>query len=235
MTIRTRLAVLLIASTVVLAGCGGSDGGNTSDDVSDLSADQILDAAAKRIGDEQFVSIKGKGIDKEDGTELKVDLGFAGPTASGTIAVDGMELQLLKSGGKSYFKASDEFFRSTGGDAAEQIISLISGRWILVDPDDENFGEIASFVSKKDFFDELLEPEGKTTKGKNKTVNVIDCVALKDSDGGGVFYFDKSNARPVSIVTTDSGTGTLDFSYDEIDEVGPPSTAEIVDLSKIAG
>ena len=40
-------------------------------------------------------------------------MSFAGDTASGTIGVDGMKLELLKADGKSYFKADKEFFESS--------------------------------------------------------------------------------------------------------------------------
>lgn len=229
MTYRAGLSALLLASSLALAGCGGSD----STDIGDQSAAKILAASKKQLADEKFVSVKGKGANEKDGTELEVDLGFAGDTASGTITVSGLTLDLLKAEGTSYFKASDEFYRSTAGDSADQVIALIAGRWVVADPDDENFADIASFVSKDDFFDELLDPDGKITKTDEKKVNGVDCVGLKSSKS--TFYFDKSDGRPISLVTDDDGKGALDFTYDTIDEAEAPTADESVDLAQLAG
>ena len=228
MTIRVRLSALLIASTLTLVGCGGSDSGS-DEGVADLSANKILAAANKQLAEEDFITIKGNGTDEKAGTKLEVDLGFAGDTASGKVTVNGMDLELLKADGKAYFKADKEFFVSSGAPA--ETMDLIGGRWVAVDPANASFGEIASFVSKQEFFDELLDPSSKITKGKEKTVNGVECVVLKDDEG--TFYFDKSDGKPISLVTTDDGTGTLDFSYDKIDEAEAPPAGEVVDLSKL--
>ena len=86
----------------------------------------------------------------------------------------------------------------------------------MIDANDPNFAELGSFVSKDDFVKELLKPDGKVTKGKEKKVNGVDCVALKGKDG--TFYFDKKDGRPVSLVTTEDGKGTLNFTYGKVDD-----------------
>ncbi len=231
MTSRIRISALLLAASLALVGCGGSDKSEGSDTIGDQSADKILAASKKQLAKEEFISVKGKGADQEAGTELEVDLGFAGETASGTIGINGLTIELLKADGKSYFKASDDFYRSTAGESAEQIITLIDGRWVIADPDDENFGEIASFVSKDDFFDQLLDSDSKITKVGDKLVNGVDCVGLKGKKS--TFYFDKSNGLPVSLITASTGSGSLDFTYDEIDEAVAPTADESVDLAEI--
>jgi hypothetical protein len=228
MTIRVRLSALLIASTLTLAGCGGSDSGSDKG-VADLSADKILAAAEKQLAEEDFITIKGEGSDAESGSEIEVDIAFAGETASGTIGFSGMKLEVLKADGKSYFKADKEFFASSGTPA--EAMNLIGDRWVLIDPNSSSFAEIASFVSRKEFVEVLLEPENKVTKGKEKQVNGVDCVALKND--GSTFYFDKSDGRPVSLITNDKGEGALDFSYDKIEEAEGPPAGEVVDLSKL--
>jgi hypothetical protein len=140
-----------------------------------------------------------------------------------------MELKVLKADGNSYFKADKKFFESSGAPA--EAMNLIGDNWVAVDPNNSSFGEIGSFVEKKGFFDELLKPDSKVTKGKEKTVNGVDCVALKSDDG--TFYFDKTDGKPISLVTTDDGEGTLNFSYDKIDEAEAPASDEVVDLSKL--
>lgn len=233
MTIRVRLSALLLASSLALVGCGGSDSGSGdgADGIADLPPAKVLAAAEKQLAAEEFISIQGKGTTKEDGASLEVDLDFAGDTASGTITTNGMALELLKADGKTYFKAGKEFFGS-GGSAAETM-DLIGGRWVLVDAANPTFGELVSFVSKKEFFTELLEPDGKVTKVDDLTVSGVDCVGLRSTKS--TFYFDKSDGKPVSLVTTEDGTGALDFTYDTIDEAEAPPADEVVDLSELAG
>jgi hypothetical protein len=225
MSIRVRLSALIVASALVLVGCGGG----SDEGVADLSANKILAAAKKQLADEKFVTIKGSGIDEEAGEKISVDVSFADESATGSVSVSGMTLKLLKAGGKSYFKADKSFFESAGAPA--EAVTQIGDKWVVIDPADPNFSEIASFVSKKDFVNELLKPESKVTKGKEKKVNGVDCVALKDKDG--TFYFAKKDARPISLVTTKDGKGTLDFTYDKVSVPEAPSSDEIFDLATL--
>ena len=225
MAIRVRLSALIAASALVLiAGCGGG----SDEGVADLSATKILAAAKKQLAEEKFVTLKGKGADEEAGSEIAVDLSFAGETATGTVGVSGMTFELLKAGGKSYFKADDSFFESSGVPA--ETMQLISGKWVVIDANDPNFAEMSSFVSKKAFLDEVLKPDSKVTKGKEKKVNGIDCVALKDKEG--TFYFAKKDGRPVSLVAG-GGKGTLNFTYSKVATIEAPSSDDVIDLATL--
>lgn len=228
MAFRVRLSVLFVASTFALVGCGGSDSGS-DEGVADLSTTKQLAAAKKQLAQEDFVTVEGKGTDEEAGTELEVDLSFAGKSTSGSIEFGGMELELLKADGKSYFKADKSFFQSSGAPA--EAVALIGDKWVVIDPNDQTFAEMASFVDKKAFTDELLKPDGKVTKGKDKKVNGVDCVALKAKDG--TLYLDKKDGKPISIVSTKAGEGTLNFSYDKVDAAEAPSSDEVIDLATL--
>lgn len=227
MTIRVRLAALVVASTLVLAGCGS--GSSSEDGVAELSPNKILVAAEKQLAQEEFITVKGKGKDEDNGGEIAVDMSFAGKTASGTIEFNGMTLKILKADGKSYFKADKEFFESSGTPA--ETTDLIGDKWVAIDPANKTFAEIGSFTSKKEFVDQLLDPESKVTKGKDKKVDGVDCVALEDKQG--TFYFDKSDAKPITLVATDAGDGSFDFSYDEVDEAEAPPADEVLDLGNL--
>ena len=139
-----------------------------------------------------------------------------------------MSFELLKADGKAYFKAGQEFFESSGAPA--EAIALIGDKWVVIDSNDPSFSEMGSFVSKDEFLEQMLEPDGKVTKGKEKTVDGVECVALKGKDG--TFYFDKKDGRPVSLVAS-GDKGSLDFSYDEVDEAQAPSADEVFDLAML--
>ena len=222
---RVRTLALIAASALVLVGCGS--GSDSDEGVADLSATKILAQAEKQLAEEDFVTVKGEGTEEESGGDIALDMSFAGKTASGTVAFNGMKLELLKADGASYFKADKKFFESTGAPA--ETMDLIGDKWVLIDPANQTFAEIGNFVEKQDFFAELLDADGKVTKGKDKNVNGVDCVALTTDDS--TFYFDKSDAKPVSLVTTKDGEGTLDFSYDEVDEAEAPPADEVLDLA----
>jgi len=229
MAFRVRLSALIVASSFALVGCGGSDGGSDDEGVADLSATKILAAAEKQLATEDFVTVKGKGKDEEAGSEIEVNMSFAGESVTGNIGFSGMKLELLKADGKSYFKADKEFFQSSGAPA--EAMEMIGDKWVLIDPNNQSFGEIGDFVDKKEFFDDLLDPDGKVTKGKEKKVNGVDCVALKSDNG--TFYFGKKDGRPISLVTTDDGEGALDFSYSKVGTVEAPSSDEVIDLATL--
>ena len=228
MALRLRATSVVLVSTFALVGCGG--GSDTKDAVSDLSANQILAKAEKALDAADSVTIEGKGKDEE--TEIEIDMGFAGDTASGSIAVDAVEFELLGAAGKAYFKATDDFYRENAGEGADELLALIDDRWVLADPGNPDFKDLASFVSRGDFFDELLDPEGEITKGDEKTIDGVECIALKD-DSDGVFYFAKDDARPISLVSGDDAGGTLTFSYDELEEVEAPAADEVFDPASV--
>lgn len=222
---RVRTLTLIAASAVVLVACGS--GSDSDAGVADLPATKLLAQAEKQLAEADFVTVKGEGTEEESGGDLAVDMSFAGKSASGTVEFNGMTLKVLKADGASYFKADKEFFESSGSPA--ETMDLIGDKWVLIDSANEAFAEIGSFVSRKDFFDQMLDPAGKVTKGKDKKVNGVDCVALRTDDS--TFYLDKRDAKPVSLVTTQDGEGTLDFSYDEVDEAEAPPADEVLDLA----
>ncbi|KRC65278.1 hypothetical protein ASE12_11190 [Aeromicrobium sp. Root236] len=226
MTTRIRIVGLLVVSAFVLVGCGsGSDDG-----VADLSANKILAKAKKQLDKQDNLTVKGKGKEEGSSSDIEVDMSFAGASASGNVEFNGMKLEVIKADGKSYFKADKSFFESAG--APNAMLDAIAGKWVLIDDNNQSFAEIGSFVSKDEFVDDLLKPEGKITKGKEKKVNGVDCVSLKSKKG--TLYVDKKDGKPISIVTTEDGEGTINFTYDKVDSVEAPSSDEVVDLNKLA-
>lgn len=234
MATRLRLGTLVLAAAFLLVGCGGgsSDDGSTKADVSKLSPTALLAKAEKVLAAKESVSVKGAGTDATDGSELSVDMAFVGGTASGTIGINGLEFQMLGADGKSYFKASDDFYRSIAGSSADAVIAKIAGRWVIAPADDPDFAELAAFADKDTFLGGLLDPDGKVTKGKPKTIGGIDCVALTSSSGG-TFYLDKRDGTPISLVMGENGTGTLTFSYEDLEPALAPTAAEQVDLNEL--
>lgn len=224
---RSRIAAAVVAATVsvTLSGCGGSD----KADISDLSANKILAKTKKAALAADSVSIEGEGTD--DGTTIEVDLAFAGDDGSGSIEVDGTEIELLGVGGKAYFKAGADLFSQLGTDGAAAA-AAIGDRWILIDESDPNFADFGSFVSRDGFFESLLDPEGKLSKGKKKTIDGVETIGLVSEDG--TLYVAVEDGLPISLEKGKEG-GSLSFDYDDVDAPDAPGAEEIFDLSQLTG
>lgn len=222
----SRIAAAVVAATVTLtlSGCGGD-----KSDLSDLSAAKILAKTKKAAAAADSVSVEGEGED--DGTTIEVDLEFAGDDGSGSIEVDGTEIELLGVDGDAFFKAGPELYSSFGADG-EQVAALIGDKWIIVDPNDSNFSDFASFASRDGFFTSLLDPDGKVTKGKKKTIDGVETIGLKSKSG--TLYVDVKDGRPISLEKGKDG-GSLSFDYDDVDAPKAPTADEVFDLSQLTG
>jgi hypothetical protein len=230
---RTRLLGLFTAvclGATLLTGCGGSSG----DDLDELSIGDLLDRATTAVRDETYVSITGS-IDRS-GNETGLDLHYVGDDSDGSITLDGAKLQLRTVDGTTWFKPSDEFWKSqVGGKQAKRLIRLIDGRWIVADPANQSFGQIIQLASR-DFVDEqLLDTEdGDLRRGDNEEVDGQKCLTLKTGDG--TLYLSADDALPVQITgSTEEGEGKATFSYDEIPAPTAPAKDEQIDLSKLGG
>lgn len=225
--VRSRVAAVAAAAALVLAGCGGSDEPAAKKaDLSDLSASKLLVKAKAAVKSEPSISIKGEGVD--EGSTIGLDVRYVDKDASGTITLNGDELQFLRVDDETYFKAGDSFWKSMGGDQADTIIAVINGRWIRTNGE-KDFEELVSFADRSFLFDELLKPENTPTKGESKTVEGVKCLALED--GEGTLYLAADDGRPIQINDGTKG-GNLTFSYEDQDAPKAPSASQILDSNE---
>ena len=222
----SRVAVSAVAATLslTLTACGGGES-----DLSDLSAAKILAKTKKAAAAADSISIEGEGED--DGTTIVVDLEFDGDDGSGSIGLGGTEITVLGVGDDAYFKAGPELYSSFGADGAA-VAELIGDKWIIVDPNDANFADLASFSNRDELFNTLLDPEGTVTKGKKKTIDGVETIGLKSKSG--TLYVDIKDGRPIRLEKGGDG-GALSFDYAEVDAPDAPTPAEVFDISQITG
>src|SRR5690349_13208116 len=157
---RSRLAAVLVATTLVLVGCGGSDSSDGSkskdsrkDTVSSLSATEIL--AKTRKAATSAKSLRAKGTGKDSGQSFSLDMTYVGDEAKGSFGIDGDELSLIRAANTTYFKADDGFWRSQLGDQADTVLTVINGRWIKTNGE-EDFKQLVAFADRPAFFGDLL-------------------------------------------------------------------------------
>lgn len=145
-----KVAVPLLALVAVgLAGCGGSSGSSTkaapggtptasssagpgasagTNGEQSKSAQQVLSDAKSALFNASAVHVKGT-MSGQAGSET-LDVQFQGEDSSGTISSSGITLNVIKTGGKVYVKAPEQFWLKSAGPANAP---KLANRW-LVEP-----------------------------------------------------------------------------------------------------
>ncbi|QGG43029.1 hypothetical protein [Aeromicrobium yanjiei] len=218
---RTRVLAVLAAATFALAGCGGG----SEDDVSDLSAKEILAKSKAAAKDADSLTVEGEG--QTGTTRIEVDMEFTKTTGEGSISADDAEIELLSVDDKTYFKAGPEVYSQFGANG-DQIARTIGDKWILASGD--AFKQIVTFANRDSFIDQLLTPDTAPTKTKGKKVEGVDCVGLTTKTG--TLYVDRSDARPIRL-DPEGGSGKLTFDYDDVDPAKAPQADDVFELGAL--
>lgn len=241
---RSARLIALPAAILMLAGCStagtksstvnGSSGGSASSSTNagSLSVSEILAKVKQNVQSADNLHVKGNAVDA--GQKIGLDISYKGKDSFGTVTVSGNDLTLLTSGGASYFKASDEFWRAAAAANADTIISVIKGRWIKVAPTDTQFADLAALGDRTKLADDALTPDSLPTKGKDATVNGVDCLTLGIVNKSAL-YVEKSTLRPIQLHSTDSGVGDLAFTYDAVTIPPAPTGAQVMTTKQLAG
>ncbi|MDQ6687144.1 MAG: hypothetical protein M3Z50_05965 [Actinomycetota bacterium] len=222
------LAVALVALAVT-SGCGGA---KNDRGLSKLSAQQLLHKSRAYVGGDN--AVRAKGTVSSTGTKLGLDLNFSGSDSLGTITINGADMDIERLGGTVYFKGSDSFWKAQAGAQAQQIITVINGRWIKADPSAAQLKGLLNLASRKFVTDQVLSPNGTVKKGAPKTVNGVDCLTLSTKDGS--LYVDKQDAKPVELVGGSGGSsGKVDFTYTSVTKPSAPAAKDVIDFAKLRG
>jgi hypothetical protein len=193
--------------------------------IAGLSSAKILaktQAAAKAA-----TSVRMKGSMSDDGDKIVLDIRLAKAGGQGTMSINGAAFSLIVLDKTAYLKISDKFWRAQIKDKADAdaVIGLVAGRWIKTSLTDKDLGELAAFASKPKFFDTLFEPTGTLRKTAPRTVDGVNAIGLRDTDG--TLWVDTVTARPVRL---ESGTDTLTFTeYNQVTPPKAPPAAQVID------
>jgi hypothetical protein len=231
MSIRRYVVALLgpVVAVALVAGCGG---GAKSNGIDKLSATDALAKVKTAVADVHSVHVKG--TINQSGQPLNLEVFVGSDAAKGTIGVGGgtMDLRLVK--GVTYFRGDTKVFAAFGANAAQA--SLAAGRWIKDTGSSGPASSFATFLDRKQLFDDLLKPQGTITTGGTATVNGHKAVILVDSasQGGKLYVASTGAAVPLRITRTGSNGGQVDFTdYNADVSVAAPSGA--VDISQLSG
>jgi len=217
----------LAAAILLLAGCGGS----SSSGEAQKSAAQIL--ADTKATAQSATSVHYVGTINQNGSSLHLDMQLvAGKGGKGTITIGGHKIDVVRIGGKVYFKGDEAFYRQYAGAATAQ---LLAGKWIAAPSASGNFSSFTPLTDIGKLFG-LIKTKGKISKGAASTVDGQKVIALTSSGPGtGTIYVATSGEPyPVELAGPSSKAGSLHFSdWNGTVTLVPPSGA--IDLSKLGG
>ena len=231
---RMGLAAAGFGMAALLSACGGSD-------FTDQSGQEIADASKKAMGDLDSVKVSGKIT--TDGQEVTIDVQTNDDgDCTGSIGTGGGTAELLGVDGDTWFQPDEAFWRASAGDTADQILSVVGDKWVVVPASGDGFDQ---FCDIDDLLDELIKSENEDG----------DEYTAKDTD-----QLDGDEAVPVEQTTKDDGTsvgyvlvddphylvkvektdgedqGTVTFSeFDAQVDVEAPAEDDTIDLDNLQG
>jgi hypothetical protein len=227
--VRVLLACWLAALFVLLAGCGGKSGPKDNG-ISKLTPNQALTTMKQAVADAKSVHIVGTG--SSGGSKLALDLTLQKDKGGqGTVAFNGLSIQIVKIGDKLYFKGSAAFLKKYAGAAA----SLLAGRWFVVSSSTKGFSEFTPLTNIVKLTNSLLANHGPLSKGQPTTVAGQPALPITDTTSGGVLYIATTGpAYPLQLKPKKGTTGLVRFmDWDQPVTLTPPPNP--VDLSKLTG
>lgn len=225
----TAVLAVMVLLGLALAGCGGAP----RQDLSGLTAAQLLAKATKALTGQRYVSVTG--TIGTTATETALDLHYIGHSASyGSLTVPQGSIRFERVAGTTWLRPDAGFLKAQLGASAAPVIKLIGDKWILADPSNKAFAELND-VASRDFIDsQVLSPGSKVTRAAPATISGTRCLTLKTKTG--TLYLDATTALPVQVVGMGGASvGRARFTYDHLDAPTAPPAAKQVDLSKLVG
>ena len=226
---RVILCSALIVLAAALAGCGSSH--PSSNGEADKTVAQILADAQAATATATSVHITGSGL--SDSAPLALDLRLvAGKGGTGQITAEGLTFNIIRIGGKAYFKGNSAFWRHFGGAGAVQ---LLKGRWLEAPA---TKGDLSSFTPLTDlgkFTKTLLGSHGTLKKGLETKIDGQPAIAIVDKSGGGTLYV-ATTGSPFPIELTKGAGSKGKIAFDEWNQaVALAAPKNAVDYTKLKG
>lgn len=237
---RIGLAIAALGvAAATLTACSGDDGG---DDFAKSPAEDIVAAAKSDMGD--LKAVKVSGTVTNDGQEISIDIQSSSEgDCTGSIGVDEGTAELLGVGGDTWMRPDEAFWRSFAGENAEQVLTLVGDKWVVIPAEDDSFNQ---FCDVDELLDQLLKDDDEEDE------STYSVTGTEDLDGDEVVLVDNEDPEDgtstgyvlvddphylVKIEKTDGeDTGSVTFSeFDEEFDVEAPAEDDVVDLGSLEG
>jgi len=201
--------------------------------VAKLSADAILKKATTALAAAKSFHVSGNDVD--GGQKILVDLKIAGKDGIGQIAVGKGKVELLTVGGGRYFKANEAFWAQNAGGAqrAKVMVTLVGDRWVKAPASDKNFAGMFDLFKVSD----ILEPDGKVTKGATKEVGGVPAIALTShgKSGGSLYIATTGQPLPLEIDGADKSILKFNDYGATFADIKKPVANQVLDFAAISG
>jgi len=237
---RRLVYAIAAAAAALVAGCGGATSSSSaptasptpsSNGVADLPPTEILAKAKAALKGADSVHLKGAGGTGSERVEFDIKYTRSNGSA-GTVAIAGQQLEIIQTAGTAYVKADAAFWQSQTG--SSEIAKLLGGKYLSGPANDPKLKDLAAFGDLQSFADQLLKPEGKITKGEQKTIRGIATIGLVDNSSNGGTLYIATVGEPYPIQVSSTKDGTLDFlEYGEPVEITAPPAEQTIDVSKL--
>lgn len=234
---RVRLALVpLVAAAALLGGCATktdiatlATATPTGNGVDALAADEILTRTKAALSAAK--SFRTKGEVTKDGETARIDFTFSGKDLAGTVEKGGIKIEAIKLGDDLFLKAPDAFWTSFIPQGKASALALIKGKYVKVDATNAAFASLVNSYTPE----EIIKPEGTTTKRGIKTFNAVPAIGLIDSKAMSIYVATQGEPVPLAVETA-AGKSTLTFTeYNQPVEIKAPSAAEVFDLKGLLG
>ncbi|MBB3042476.1 hypothetical protein KM427_02405 [Nocardioides sp. LMS-CY] len=235
MTIKVSMGLAALGlGAALLTACGGDDG--SGGDFEGQSADKIVERAKKDM--EGLDSVRVAGSVSTGGQEIELDMQLnTDADCTGTLGFGGGTTELLGTGGSVWMKPDEAFWTSFAGDNAEQVMSLVADKWVVVPDGEDGFAELCDL---DELLDELIAGDDDTTYSKTGDDEIdgdkVLAIESKDDEGTSTGYVLVDEPHYLVKVEKTEGDepGSVTFSdFDESVDVQAPSDSEVVDLNSL--
>jgi hypothetical protein len=243
MAIGLRSMGAVVAAIALLSGCGS--GGETEPrakanstkpspkPLAGLTAQQILDKSKAAAVASGSVHVSGD----SDGITMDLRATKAGD-GKGTMSygaggVDGT-VELLVRDGQLYVKGDKRFWTKNANKAVAQILT---GKWLMDDKLDPQFGDLAEILDLDKFLEEGLKPEGTISIAKGRDVGGQATVGLLDTSakGGneGTLYIADAD-KPFPLLAVNAKGEEMAFSeWGASVTVAAPPEDLVIDIAEL--
>jgi outer membrane lipoprotein-sorting protein len=226
------LALALVLTAVLLAGCGGSGKSAKPNDEASKPAAQVLADANKAATSASSAHVSGS--IKSDGTPITLDLSTArGKGAKGSMSTNGLKFDVVRIGDTLYIRGSDSFLKRFAGGAVAQ---LLHDKWLKASATHGRLKSLAPLTSLGALFAGISAHHGKLVNEGKTTYKGDDAVVVRDtSDNSKLYVSATGKPYPVAIVGGKKGeSGTITFDdWNKNVSLSAPSGA--LDISQFGG
>jgi len=234
---RARLVLVPVAlATAIVAGCtpSGPTAAPTTvpadNGVAALPAEEIVARSQAALG--RVSSYRMSGVMTNQGQTAKIDLRNGGHNVKGIIEIDGQALEILRIGEDLYMKASDTFWKQFIPSQQQNVLALLSGKYVKVDASNESFSALTEAFDVS----EIVKTDGAVTKASPTVINGTPAIGLVSGEQHSTLYVATVGEPTPLRIEGQSGQGNIDFTdYDKPIEFAAPASSEVFDLKSIMG